>query len=95
MVRLPYRHFVTSWLPDDYFVMVKRDYRVLSSHSSYRYDILKKKKENVFSSHDKRKREILLILQTLQCCKLLLATLKAATANELNNQHWMEKLFEE
>ena len=92
--------------------MVKRDYRVLSSHSSYRYDILKKKKENVFSSHDKRKREILLILQTLQCCKhvlqtkscgffikncckLLLATLKAATANELNNQHWMEKLFEE
>lgn len=74
--------------------MVKRDYRVLSSHSSYRYDILKKK-ENVFSSHNKRKREILLILQTLQCCKLLLATLKAATANELDNEHWMEKLFEE
>ena len=54
-----------------------------------------KKKENVFSSHDKRKREILLILQTLQRCQLPLATLKAATANELNNQHWMEKLFEE
>lgn len=91
MVRLPYRHFVTSWLPDDYSVMVKRDYRVISSHSSYRYDILKKKKKTSFHHMISEKEKYCWFFKRYSVVNFL----KAATANELNNQHWMEKLFEE